>query len=382
MMFGRKGNGGRRGAVLWVADAVSMVLSCLVAAALLLSYAAPHVDPDSVLWFAFLGMAAPFLWVADVVLMLYWVLRWKPVSLVLAVAALAGAGHVTKFYRPSPGRVYSEQKRETGTLRVMSYNVEGFFGNDSLGQRGNQMDAVTAFIREVDPDIVCLQEFEINHVNPFGRFEDSLPEWKYKALFLRNDDVSAGGLGLAVYSKYPLMRRGGIRYPDSNNASMWVDVAVRRDTIRLYNNHMQSTQVDRSDREYLGTMKVLTDSLGEDRTRSILHKLGRNFKVRAAQADSVAEKIHDGTPRVIVCGDFNDTPMSYTYRRMRGDLTDAFSRKGRGAVYTYRGLLGIFRIDYLFHSDDFETVDYLSERPQWSDHYPVIVDLKLKEHGQ
>ena len=87
--------------------------------------------------------------------------------------------------------------------------------------------------------------------------------------------------------------------------------------------------------------------------------------------------IHDGTPRVIVCGDFNDTPMSYTYRRLRGDLTDAFARKGRGMIYTYRGFLGVFRIDYLFHSDDFETVDYDSEQPLWSDHNPVIVDLKL-----
>lgn len=377
-MFGGKEKGSRRRIVLRVADALSMAVSCLVAAALLLSYLAPHVDPGAVLWFAFLGMAAPFLWVADIVLMLYWVLRWKPVAVVLAVAALAGAGHVTKFYRPSPGRVYSEQK-VSGTLRVLSYNVEGFFGSDSLGERGNRMDAITAFIRETDPDIVCLQEFEINRINPFGRFEDSLPEWKYKALFFRNDDTSAGGLGLAVYSKYPLMRRGGIRYPESNNSSMWVDAVVRRDTIRIYNNHMQSTQVDRSDREYLGGMKVLSDSLGEDRTRSILHKLGRNFRVRASQADSIAGRIHDGTPKVIVCGDFNDTPMSYTYRRMRGDLEDAFSRKGRGPVYTYRGLGGVFRIDYLFHSDDFETVDYRSAQPPWSDHYPVIVDLKLRE---
>ena len=378
-MFGKKESGGRGSVVLRVVDAVCMILSVGVAAALSLSYLAPRVDPNTVLWFAFLGMAAPFLFVTDVVLMLYWVLRWKSVAIVLGIAALLGVGHVTKFFRPSLSRIYSEAK-EPGTLRVLSYNVEGFFGSDSSGRPGDQMDAITAFIREADPDIVCLQEFEINHVNPFSRFEDSLPEWKYKALFFRNDDASAGGQGLAVYSKYPVIRRDGIRYPESNNASMWVDIAVRRDTLRVYNNHMQSTQIDRSDREYLGTMKVLADSSAEDRARSILHKLGRNFRIRAWQADSVAEKIHDGTSRVIVCGDFNDTPMSYTYRRMRGDLEDAFCRKGRGFVTTFRGLMGVFRIDYLFHSDDFETVAYESFRPMWSDHFPVVVDLKLKGH--
>ena len=67
--------------------------------------------------------------------------------------------------------------------------------------------------------------------------------------------------------------------------------------------------------------------------------------------------------------------MSYTYRKMRGDFVDAFKKKGHGAVFTYRRLLGVLRIDYLFHSDDF---GYRSEQPEWSDHNPVIVDVRLK----
>lgn len=159
---------------------------------------------------------------------------------------------------------------------------------------------------------------------------------------------------------------------------MWADVIVHRDTVRVYNNHMQSTQISEDDKQFLGAMAAVPDSARDDRAKGIVRKLVRNFRVRATQADSVAGFIHDGTPRVIVCGDFNDTPMSYTYRRLRGDLTDAFACKGRGMIYTYRGFLGVFRIDYLFHSDDFETVDYDSEQPLWSDHNPVIVDLKLR----
>lgn len=121
---------------------------------------------------------------------------------------------------------------------------------------------------------------------------------------------------------------------------MWADVIMHRDTLRVYNNHMQSTQVNESDREYLSGTGLSADSLGDERLKDILRKLGRNFRVRAAQADSIAGIIHDGTPRVIVCGDFNDTPMSYTYRQLRGDLKDAFCEKGRGIIFTYRGLLG------------------------------------------
>lgn len=368
----------RRTAVaLWIADAAVFCVSVAVAVALLLSYAAPYVNPNATGWLAFAGLAAPFLYVGNIVLLLYWTVRWKPVAFFLAAVALLGVGHVTKFYRPQIGRTY-EQPRVAGTFRVLSYNVEGFFGRDSLGKRENRMDTVAAFIREMDPDVVCLQEFETNYLNPPERFDGALEAWKYKQLFLETDEQKRSGRGLAVYSKYPLLRRGGIRYPDSRNSSMWVDVAIHRDTLRVYNNHLQSTQVSEDDREYLGAMTKLADTLTDERAKSILRKLDRNFKVRATQADSVARFIHDGRPRVVVCGDFNDTPMSYTYRRMRGDLVDAFSRRGHGAINTYRGLLGVFRIDYLFHSDDMETVAYDSELPLWSDHNPVIVDLKFR----
>ena len=365
------------GILLATADAVVLVLSFLVAAALMLSYLAPHVDPRRAAWFAFLGLAAPFLYVADVVLALYWTMRWRPVALLLLFAALLGLGHVSKFFRPELSRRY-EQPRETGTLRVLSYNVEGFFGKDSLGKRENQMQRIVRFIAETDPDIFCLQEFEYNRVNTLDSLESALGEWKYRALFLDSTADRRHGRGLALFSKYRVIPRGGIRYPGSTNSSMWADVIVHRDTVRVYNNHMQSTQISEDDKQFLGAMAAVPDSARDDRAKGIVRKLVRNFRVRATQADSVAGFIHDGTPRVIVCGDFNDTPMSYTYRRLRGDLTDAFARKGRGMIYTYRGFLGVFRIDYLFHSDDFETVDYDSEQPMWSDHNPVIVDLKLR----
>lgn len=343
----------------------------------MLAYAAPRVDPHDSLWFAYLGLAAPFLYLANLVLMLYWTVRWKWIAVGLAAVAVIGLGHVSKFFRPAFGKAY-EQVRLPGSFRVLSYNVEGFFGRDSLGKRENQVAEIARFIRESEPDIICMQEFELNRINPRVKFDSLLEAWKYSAFFFTSGSPDQNGRGLAIYSKYPVVRRGGIHYPESNNASMWADVIMHRDTLRVYNNHMQSTQVNESDREYLSGTGLSADSLGDERLKDILRKLGRNFRVRAAQADSIAGIIHDGTPRVIVCGDFNDTPMSYTYRQLRGDLKDAFCEKGRGIIFTYRGLLGVFRIDYLFHSNDLATVGYDSEQPQWSDHNPVLVDLKLR----
>ena len=376
-MSGKQKEHRRHGILLGVADGVVFLISVALAVLLMLAYAAPRVDPHDSLWFAYLGLAAPFLYLANLVLMLYWTVRWKWIAVGLAAVAVIGLGHVSKFFRPAFGKAY-EQVRLPGSFRVLSYNVEGFFGRDSLGKRENQVAEIARFIRESEPDIICMQEFELNRINPRVKFDSLREAWKYSAFFFTSGSPDQNGRGLAIYSKYPVVRRGGIHYPESNNASMWADVIMHRDTLRVYNNHMQSTQVNESDREYLSGTGLSADSLGDERLKDILRKLGRNFRVRAAQADSIAGIIHDGTPRVIVCGDFNDTPMSYTYRQLRGDLKDAFCEKGRGIIFTYRGLLGVFRIDYLFHSNDLATVGYDSEQPQWSDHNPVLVDLKLR----
>ncbi len=287
----------------------------------------------------------------------------------------AGTRECGQIFPAAVGKTY-EQPREEGTIRILSYNVGGFWGN-TVGKPESKMRAIAEYIRAEDPDVVCMQEYEVNYINRRAVLDSLLEPLKYKAVYFAQTIRDNGGWGIAVYSKYPIVGKDHMVFPESQNSAMWVDIAVRKDTIRVFNNHLQTTQIDENDRKFLRT-EPLSDTLRNDKAKGIARKLKRNFMKRAEQADSVALRIHDGTPRVIVCGDFNDTPMSYTYRRMRGDFIDAFKRKGQGMVFTYRRLMGVLRIDYLFHSDDFETVSYRSEQPEWSDHNPVIVDVRLK----
>ena len=245
-MSGKQKEHRRHGILLGVADGVVFLISVALAVLLMLAYAAPRVDPHDSLWFAYLGLAAPFLYLANLVLMLYWTVRWKWIAVGLAAVAVIGLGHVSKFFRPAFGKAY-EQVRQPGSFRVLSYNVEGFFGRDSLGKRENQVAEIARFIRESEPDIICMQEFELNRINPRVKFDSLLEAWKYSAFFFTSGSPDQNGRGLAIYSKYPVVRRGGIHYPESNNASMWADVIMHRDTLRVYNNHMQSTQVNESD---------------------------------------------------------------------------------------------------------------------------------------
>lgn len=356
-------------------DWLLYVLTFAVAVAMVLAYCAPYVHPAKIYWFAFLGLAAPFIYIANALLMLYWTVRWQKVALLSLAVFVLGLGHVGKYFRPQWSKQY-EHPRQEGTLRILSYNVGGFWGN-TTGKPENRMQEITTYITEEDPDIICFQEFETNFVNKRTEIDSLLEDWKYKSVFYTHKLNNNGGWGVAVYSKYPIVAKNHMTFPDSYNSVMWVDIAIRKDTIRVFNNHLQTTQINEQDREFLRSEPLL-DTSRNDKAKGIARKLKRNFVKRAEQADSVSLRIHDGTPWVIVCGDFNDTPMSYTYRKMRGNFVDAFKEKGHGAVFTYRRLLGVLRIDYLFHSDDFETVGYRSEQPEWSDHNPVIVDVRLK----
>ena len=363
---------------LWgmkIVDLVIGLVTVLVGVALLLSYFAPLVDPNHIIWFSFLGLVAPFLYVGNVLLMLYWILRWRWIAMGPIILALIGLLHVGKYFRPQFQREYEPAPRVDGTLRILSYNVSGFWGEEA-GMDVSRMAQIADYIAQENPDILCMQEYEVNHINTRAYFDSVMEPLRYKAVYYAIQGKESGW-GLAIYSRYRILDKGHVSFPESTNSAMWADILVKRDTLRVFNCHLQTTQVNKEDKSFLRT-QVLSDTLRQDKAMSLARKLARNFRKRAAQADSLALHIHDGTPRVIVCGDFNDTPMSYTYSRMRGDMKDAFQQKGRGVIYTYRGLLGLFRIDYLFHTKEFETVDYQTEQPEWSDHNPVMVTLKIK----
>lgn len=361
-----------------IVDIVAYCLTFIALAALVLCYLAPYVNPNHIWWFSFFGLAAPGIYLGNVILMLYWTLRWRRIAAGMLLLLLLGIGNVTKFYRPVWSKQYQEFVPDQHSLRIMTYNVDGFRGTD-VGMPENRLPQIARYVREVDPDIICFQEYEMNHVIPAATVDAAFSEWPYKRVgyVLGGGEHDNYGWGLAIYSKYPIAGGRNLVFPESTNSSMWADIVVRRDTVRVYNNHLQTTQVNVEDREFIG-YEAFSDTLLNDKATGIARKLKRNFQIRATQADTVAGYIHDGRSRVIVCGDFNDTPMSYAYRTMLGGFTDAFRRKGEGMVATYKGLYNLFRIDYIFHSGDLGTAAYRSDVQQWSDHNPVVVDIILK----
>lgn len=368
-------------------DILLVLLTIGLAGALVMAYLSTGISPESSWIFAFFGLGAPFLFLGNFVMLLIWIIRWRWWALIPAVVLLAGLGHLRtlvqfdfrKEYAPAEAGGRSVRKpKDPAQLAVLTYNVHGF----SRGQAEHSgylrvVDSVAAYVRRMQPDIICFQEYETMTRSDVERIDSLYRDWPYKSYNFIYGGEGDIGYGTAVFSRLPIASARRKRFEDSSNSLLRTDLLLGRDTLRLFNNHLQSTQVDEMSQERVERLDVRGGDQGTEKfVRSLASRLRANYRRRAVQVDTVSQMIASSPHPAIVTGDFNDTPVSYTYKKMRGDLEDTFVNAGTGFAYTYNRLFSMLRIDYIFHSPLFETLDYRSDALPWSDHNPVYVRLR------
>ncbi|MBQ7963268.1 MAG: endonuclease/exonuclease/phosphatase family protein [Alistipes sp.] len=345
---GRRRN--QRSAAGLIIDIFVGVITLVVVALFLTTLFVPSLDPRQHGEVSTLGLVAPIIYAMQAALTLYWIVRWRPfIAVVMVFVSLLGVFQLSLFYKLELRRVYSEPnlkpRYDKKALKVMSYNVRSFIDDN----RERQLDSIVKIIKAVNPDILCLQEMG------FSDIADSLLE----PLKPMPHSLSRVNLSPAIYSRYPIIRASRM---DTLKNFVWADIVIKKDknnedTIRVFNNHLHSTAIRRDDSNYIENHEYLEgDSLGK--VHSMVKRLTENNRVRAEQADTLAALVAASPYPVIVCGDFNDTPVSYTYRTVARKLNDPYRKVGRGYSHTYRGFFDMLRIDYIFYSDEFEALSY------------------------
>lgn len=345
---GRRRN--QRSATGLIIDIFVGVITLVVVALFLTTLFVPSLDPRQHGEVSTLGLVAPIIYAMQAALTLYWIVRWRPfIAVVMVFVSLLGVFQLSLFYKLELRRVYSEPnlkpRYDKKALKVMSYNVRSFIDDN----RERQLDSIVKIIKAVNPDILCLQEMG------FSDIADSLLE----PLKPMPHSLSRVNLSPAIYSRYPIIRASRM---DTLKNFVWADIVINKDknnedTIRVFNNHLHSTAIRRDDSNYIENHEYLEgDSLGK--VHSMVKRLTENNRVRAEQADTLAALVAASPYPVIVCGDFNDTPVSYTYRTVARKLNDPYRKVGRGYSHTYRGFFDMLRIDYIFYSDEFEALSY------------------------
>jgi endonuclease/exonuclease/phosphatase family metal-dependent hydrolase len=374
-------------------DWLMTAMSVAVAVGVVLSWLARWINPATYGFMSTAGLLLPVLFVGNFLCLLYWVIRWRRGIYIPLVIFLTGVWGLTLFFRPQLTLNHGDLSRDRSLLSVATYNVRGMMRGTEGTTREPQssMEDVIAVIDSLRADIVCIQEFASTPRHPTSRFEEALPAYHYKRLRLGVGSTEGGhGWGNAIYSKFPITGSGHIDFEGTNNSILWADIAVNRDTMRIFCAHLQTTAIKASDEQYIVDGGFVGDFVGGDsagegtrsaRMKGMIGRLAQNYVIRAAQADTLAARITLSPHPVVVCGDFNDTPVSYAYSRIARGLRDSFREAGRGYGYTYRGFFNLLRIDYMLHSPDMECVEYASPSFDNSDHNPVAVKLRIGTGG-
>jgi endonuclease/exonuclease/phosphatase family metal-dependent hydrolase len=364
-----------------IVDRTILILNLLAATGLLISYLAPLINPSKFILPALFGLAYPYLLMVNMALICYWVIRLKKEILISVVVILIGWNHLNNLL---PINLKASKIPETASLsrmfKVLSFNVRGFdiYGWTRDPEAKNE---IFRFIREQEPDILCFQEYYTSSrkgetQTDLSRHLSFLPE---SAVYYTADRSNRNGFGIATYSRYPIIKRSRIPFNSSSNAAMYTDILVRSDTIRIINVHLQSIKFGREDYAFMDTVRLKYTNEQMREIKNIGSQLKTAFSMRAEQADMITNYIKEAPYPVVVMGDFNDTPQSYAYRKIKKGMRDAFRKAGRGFGNTYSGELPSFRIDHIMYSEPLIPVEFQRIKTDLSDHFPIATWFFLPE---
>jgi endonuclease/exonuclease/phosphatase family metal-dependent hydrolase len=352
---------------------ILLAVNAVFAFSLLLSYLAVAISPGDFALPAFFGLAYPYLLLINIILVIIWAMLLRFEALISVVVIAIGFHHFSnyiKLTRPSGDK--------TNTFKVLSYNVRLF--NYFENNRGITSEKkVIEFIKTQKPDIICLQEF---FLSGYPAVEEALMIDALGGKYCSHMKLIGSGknrfYGIVTFSKFPIIRKGEIVHPGSSSLSIYTDVLIQNDTFRIYNNHLQSFRLRRMERSFIEELTASDDKETMNEVKSLSVSLKKGFVKRALQAQVVKDNINKSPYPVIVLGDFNDTPVSYSYRKIRKGLKDSFVNSGYGAGFTYKGNYPPNRIDYILYDDALINSYFEIIKVKYSDHYPIIAYFKKK----
>lgn len=326
-------------------------LNSLAATMLLLAYVLPYVEPKKFAFLSVLSLSVPFLIILNILFLIYWLLQVKKQLLLSLIILFVGFIFLSPLYKFSS----SKNIEDENNIKVMNYNVR-LFNVFKWIKEENVDQKIVDFINEKQPDILSIQEYR--------RDEDINLSGYEKFEVISGQKVKNGQ---AIFSKFPIINSGSIEFPNSFNNAIYVDVVKNKDTIRVYNVHLQSMKIDAN-----------ADALKNETSENLYRRVSKTFTMQQLQAEQFLEHKSKCPYKMIICGDFNNTAYSYVYKEIKGDLQDAFVEAGNAFGRTYDIRFFPVRIDFLLVDDAFEVNSFKTFDVVLSDHYPIMAKVKLK----
>ena len=369
---------------------------------LMLSGLVPSISPNVSSWLPLLGLAFPVLFLLVLLTFLYWLIQRKWRSLCSLSCLLLNLGPASLYVQWNDLKAerseaeYSEESLDvemnlgSQRLKIISYNAQlfGLYQDETSVSIVNTeyMPAMDSFLRVMKAekaDVVCLQEVyaKSGGLKALARFLKAEGGFDYSQTYTLSDSRP---YGMIVLSKYKIKRWQPISLgPNTGNMAMWVDIELasrsdkhRNARIRVYNLHLQSFRFAKQDYAVM-QKQTRQQQIDIEGSKGIISRLRLGYKRRAEQVGIVKESMIACDFPKIICGDFNDIPVSYTYRQLSAGMKDAFGEAGRGLETTYKGSMPSFRIDYILYDNPMRAIRYHSVEDVPSDHKLIGTELQI-----
>ena len=358
------------------------VLNIIIVAAYLSACLIPVLPAGRFWMVAMLGLIFPILVTVVLAFLVIWLLarsRWALLSL---VALLLSWQQLSIIAGINSNKKFNPQK-SVETLRILSWNLSSWGETSkSFDGRLSPLPAMMEVIKEQQADVLCFQEFIDRRTPDAVSAIETFKALGFKySYFVRSVMLNVQyNIGVVILSKYPITNTATFFYGAADAAEhlIYADIQFDHQKVRVFTTHLQSVRFDNN--EYVTLRKIKrSDEPGLQGSKNIVKKLKLAYQYRGTQADLVKQKIKESPYPVIICGDFNDVPNSYTYFTIKGNLQDAFLRKGTGLGRTFQYLSPTLRIDYILADKKFEITQFNRIKVHFSDHYPVVSDLSFKD---
>lgn len=346
---------------------------------LILSYLSPYISPKTLWWIQLFGLAYPVILLITTILAVGLLFFKRKKALLLWVLLIIGIPVHLRFF--GTGTSQEKSNQNANTIRVMSYNVRLFdmykWVHDDLE---DSKRAFLNFFKAQTPDVLCLQEYiEDNRPSPHISIEEIKEAGGFsyitQTVTVQSKNVN---FGLSIFSKYPLINQKVLKTNGSKMSCIYVDILKNKDTVRVYNTHLQSIRFQQ-DEYSIFDENAPTSKSSSEKVFGLFSKLKNAYPQRIDETKDILEHANKTNLPIIIAGDFNEPPLSYIYDQFNTNFNDAFRETSFGIGKTYAGKIPAGRIDYIFYNNRLRALNFQRQREIISDHYAIWSDLEINE---
>lgn len=329
-------------------DKILVIVNSILAMLLLISFSSYYISPNSIPFISIISLSVPVLILLNALFIIYWLITFKRQFLISTIVLLIGFQYVLSFYRIKEKKVIL-----TEDIKLMTYNVRMFNLYDWISKE-NVKKEIVDFIKTKDPDILSIQEFH----------ESKITEIKFPYKYIKITNKSNHS-GQAIYSKYKIINSGSLNFSNTGNNAIFVDILKNKDTLRVYNVHLESLRINPKEEE-----------LTQENTEKFRKRVEKGFKIQANQATLILQHQEKIKHKSIICGDFNNTAFSWVYKNLKDGKNDAFEEAGSGFGSTY-DLKFPLRIDFILTDEAITVNNFKTYNVEYSDHEPIMARINF-----